>query len=162
MKIPAQYPAPESFLAALTQPFDSITGRRVVEPFGIAWSDAIALDRGLDIYHISAPPAGIHLTFKHEGMVFDHDYPDDGKGPFLLTDCAFWGDVESFESYKGPIWRNLTFSDTIADAEGKLGPPTKVGRYDIHAWELPDFKLTIHWKSPNSIRVISYWMKQRD
>ncbi|NTG50790.1 hypothetical protein G6M04_25715 [Agrobacterium rhizogenes] len=107
MKIPAQYPAPESFLAALTQPFDSIAGRRVVEPFGIAWSDAIALDRGLDIYHISAPPAGIHLTFKHEGMVFDHDYPDDGKGPFLLTDCAFWGDVESFESYKGPDLEEL-------------------------------------------------------
>jgi len=160
MRAPRQYPEPQSFVRALTRSFDSEAGSGVVEPFGIVWGDAVALDRGLDIYHISPPPLGIHLTFKHEGVVFDHEYQDDGKGPFLLTNCAFWGDEDGFESYRGPIWKDLTFSDTPAAAEEKLGAPTKVGRYDIHSWELPDFKLTMQWKTQNSVRVISYWMKQ--
>ncbi|MBY5570047.1 hypothetical protein HFO55_22795 [Rhizobium leguminosarum] len=160
MKAPMQYPEPQSFVDALAQPFDSEVGSRVVEPFKIVWGDAVALDRGLDIYHVIALPLGIHLTFKHEGVVFDHAYQDDGKGPFLLTNCAFWGNGDGYESYKGLIWKDLTFSDTPASAEGKLGAPAKVGRYDIHSWILPDFKLTMQWKNPNSVRVISYWMKQ--
>ncbi|MBX5167584.1 hypothetical protein HJB87_29775 [Rhizobium sp. NZLR4b] len=84
----------------------------------------------------------------------------DGKGPFLLTHCAFWGDKDEYESYKGPIWKDLSFSSTLADAEEKLGTPTRVGRLGIHFWELPDFRLTMQWKSRESIRVISYWMKQ--
>ncbi|MCJ9719875.1 hypothetical protein MOV66_00895 [Agrobacterium sp. SHOUNA12C] len=154
------YPLPQDFVAALRQPFDSRTGNAIVEPFGIVWGDAVALDKGLDSYDIEIPKLGIHLNFKHTGVVYDHEYQDDGKGPFLLTNCAFWGNEGGYESYKGPLWKGLTFSDTVADAKAKLGAPTKVGRYDIHVWELPDFELTIHWKTPNSIRVISYWMKE--
>ncbi|MBX5191882.1 hypothetical protein HJB86_23675 [Rhizobium sp. NZLR3b] len=157
---PVEYPAPQSFVAALGQAFDSETGRTIVEPFGIVWGNAVALDKGLDTYDISAPRLGIHLTFKHSGVVFDHEFQDDGKGPFLLTHCAFWGDEDEYESYKGPIWKGLSFSSTLADAEEKLGTPTRVGRLGIHFWELPDFRLTMQWKSRESIRVISYWMKQ--
>ena len=58
------------------------------------------------------------------------------------------------------MWKDLRFSDTVADAVGKLGAPTRVGRLDIHIWELSDFSLSIHWKSPGKIRAVSYWMKQ--
>lgn len=159
MKTPAQYPAPERFVDALRQPFDGKAAGAILEPFGIVWSDAVALDKGLDSYDISVTSLGIHLNFKHAGVVFDHEYQDDGKGPFLLTSCAFWGYENEYESYKGPLWNGLTFEDTSADAQGKLGAPTRVGRYDIHRWELPDFTLTIHWKNQSNIRVISYWMK---
>jgi hypothetical protein len=162
MKAPTQYPEAQSFIDALVQPFDSEAGRVVAEPFDILWSDAIPRDKGLDTYHVMAPPLGIHFTFDHEGVVFDRPYEDDGKGPHLLTSCAFWGTEDGYESYKGPIWKGLTFSDTIADAEAKLGPPTRVNRHGIHAWALPDFKLTMQWKNPNAVRVISYWMNRSE
>lgn len=159
MKVPSQYPEAQDFVSAITQPFDSERGSRVVAPFDIVWSDAVKLDPGLEIYHVTAPPLGLGFTFKDTGLVSEQEHVV-GEGPFLMTQCGFWGHEDEYESYKGPLWNDLRFSDTVADAVAKLGAPTRVGRYDIHSWELPDFKLTIHWKSPGKIRVVSYWMKQ--
>jgi hypothetical protein len=160
MKAPSQYPQAQDFVSAIAKPFDSDAGRKVVAPFGIAWSDATKLDSGLEIYTISAQPLGIGYTFKDEGLVFEREHHDLGEGPFLMTHCGFWGHEDEYEMYKGPLWKDLRFSDTVADAVAKLGSPTRVGRLDIHFWELPDFRLTIQWKSAQQIRVVSYWMKQ--
>lgn len=160
MKAPDRYPEAQDFVSAIAKPFDSELGSKIVTPFGIAWSDAIKLDIGLEIYNISAQSLGVDFTFKDAGLVFEQEYRDAGKGPFLMMNCGFWGYEDGYESYQGPLWKDLRFSDTVADAVAKLGAPTRVGRRDIHFWELPDFRLTIHWKRPGNIRVISYWMKQ--
>ncbi|MDN6885369.1 hypothetical protein QMO14_17345 [Variovorax sp. CAN2819] len=160
MKVPSQYPDAQDFVSAIAKPFDSDPGSKVVAPFGIVWSDAIKLDSGLETYNISATALGLSFTFKDAGLVFEKEHHDVGDGPFLMTNCGFWGYEDEYESYKGPLWKDLRFSDTVADAVAKLGAPTRVGRLDIHFWELPDFRLTIQWKSPGKIRVISYWMKQ--
>jgi hypothetical protein len=160
MKAPSQYPEAEDFAAAIGKPFDGESVSKVATPFGIGWSDASKLDRNLEIYHISAPPLGVDFTFKDAGLVFEQAGHDVGDGPFLMTQCGFWGYEDAYESYRGPLWKGLRFSDTVAEAVAKLGAPTRVGRLDIHFWELPDFRLTIHWKRPGNIRVISYWMKQ--
>lgn len=160
MKAPTRYPEPQDFVSAIAKPFDSEPGAKVVGPFGTTWSDAVKLDSGLEIYTISAPLLGIDFTFKDEGIVFEREYHDAGEGPFLLTDVSFWGHEDGYESYKGPLWKDLQLSDALADVQGKLGAPTSVGRRDIHFWELPDFTLTIQWKAPKKIRVISYWMKE--
>ncbi|HEV2502574.1 MAG TPA: hypothetical protein VGV39_05835 [Mesorhizobium sp.] len=158
MKAPTHYPEPQDFAAAIAQPFGSETCNRITEPFGIGWSDAIKLDRYLEIYNIDSAVLGFGLTLKDRGMVWE-DGPTN-SGTFLLTNCAFWGHETGQGTYGGPLWQGLRFSDTIAEAVGKLGAPTRVGRLDIHHWELPEFKLTIHWTSGNRIRVISYWMKE--
>ena len=160
MKVPARYPEAQDFVSAIAKPFDSEAGAKVMGPFGTEWSQAIRLDRNLEIYTISAPALGIDFTFKDVGMVFEDEDHKVGEGPFLLTNCGFWGHEDGLESYQGPLWKDLRFSDTVAEAKAKLGAPTRVGRLDIHAWELPDFRLTIHWKSPDRIRVVSYWMKK--
>lgn len=160
MKAPAQYPEPQDFVSAIAQPFDSEAGAKTVGPFEIEWTDAIKLDRGLEIYTISAPALGLDFTFKDAGLVSERDHHKVGDGPFLMTQCSFWGHEEECEIYQGALWKDLRFSDTLADVEGKLGAPTRVGRREIHFWELPDFTLTIHWKSPDQIRVVTYWMKQ--
>lgn len=160
MKTPSQYPDPQDFVSAIAQPFDGDAAQKVVAPFGIAWSDAIKLDSSLEIYTISAQPLGVAFTFKDEALVFERDYQDAGEGPFLMTHCAFWGHEAEYQPYEGPLWKNLRFSDTVADAIAKLGEPTRVGRLDIHFWELADFRLTVQWKSADQIRVVSYWMKE--
>lgn len=160
MTIPSQYPLAQDFISAIAQPFDSDLGRRIVEPFGIIWSDAIKLDRNLEIYHIEMQQSlGIGLTYNDIALVFKDEDRRAGDGPFLMTNCSFWGHEDGCATYKGPLWKDLQFSDTPADVIAKLGAPTGIGRFDIHRWKLPDFKLTIQWKSPSNIRVISYWMK---
>jgi hypothetical protein len=159
MKVPARYPEAQDFVSAIAKPFDSEAGAKVVGPFGIEWSQAVKLDRDLEIYTIGAPSLGIGFTFKDQGLVFVDEGHGVGDGPFLLTHCGFWGHEDGHESYQGPLWKDLRFSDTVADAKAKLGAPTRVGRLDIHFWELRDFRLTIQWKSPDKVRVISYWMR---
>ena len=159
MNVPTQ-PEPQDFVSAIAKPFDSDLGAKVVAPFGIAWADAIKLDRNLEIYTISVTPLGLSFTFKDEGLVSERANHIVGEGPFVMTNCGFWGHEDEYERYRGPLWNGLRFSDTRADAVCKLGPPARVGRLDIHAWELPDFRLTVQWKSPDRIRVVSYWMKQ--
>jgi hypothetical protein len=160
MREPVHFPEAQDFVRAIAQPFDSDAGARVVAPFGIAWGEGVKLDSGLEVYNFSEPAVGLDLTFKDEGVVRERAYHDAGDGPFLLTQCAFWGHEEGYESYKGPLFEGLRFSDTVAEAQRKLGPPSRVGRMDIHFWELPEFRLTVQWKSADKVRVVTYWMKQ--
>lgn len=162
MTMPSRYPAAQDFISAMAQPFDSEFGRRIAETFGILWSDAVKLDRNLEIYNIRLDETlGLGLTYKDVGMVSEREDHKVGDGPFVMTHCAFWGHEDECGTYRGPLWKNLQFSDTQADAIGKLGEPSRIGRFEIHRWELPDFRLTIQWKSPAKIRVVSYWMKER-
>ena len=160
MKTPGLYPDAQDFVSALAKPFDSDPGSKVVAPFGIAWSDGVKLDRDIEVYHIQATPLGLSLTFENAHRLFEKQYPRPNGAPCLMTNCGFWGHEAEYESYKGPLWKDLRFSDTVEGAVRKLGEPTRIGRYDIHIWELADFRLTIHWKSPGKVRVVSYWMKQ--
>ncbi len=161
MKTPIRYPSAQDFVSAIAQPFDSESGRRIAEPFGVVWSDAVGLDRNLEIYDISRDKAfGLGLTYKDVGLVSERENHKVGDGPFVLTHCAFWGHEDECGTYEGPLWKDLQFSDTQADAIAKLGEPSRIGRFEIHRWELPDFRLTIQWKSPDKIRVVSYWLKQ--
>ncbi|NTZ92062.1 hypothetical protein [Agrobacterium tumefaciens] len=158
MQTSIQYPEPEDFIAALAKPFDSEAVTKIVAPFGVSWSDAIKLDRDLAIFDLSAVTFGVDFHFKDRALVNESDGHSVGEGPNLLTSCACWGYEKGVETYGGSLWKDLRFSDTKVDAIAKLGEPDRVGRYDIHQWILPDFKLSIHWNSPDKIRVVSYWM----
>lgn len=158
MQRPVQYPKPEDFIAALANPFESEAVTKVVAPFGLSWSKAVKLDRDLAIFDLSATAFGVDFHFKDQGLVNENDGHSVGEGPNLLTSCACWGYEKGVETYGGPLWRGLRFSDTTADAIAKLGEPNRIGRYDIHRWVFPDFQLSIHWNSPDKIRVVSYWM----
>jgi len=160
--MPHAYPTAEDFVAALAHPLDSDLGRKVVVPFGITWSDAIKLDRDLPLYYDIgvAEAVGLSLSYTDIGEVVQLENHQAGSGPFVMSSCAFWGHAKGCATYAGPLWKDLRFSDTPADAIAKLGAPSSIGRYDIHRWILPNFELTIHWNAPTQIRVVSYWLKQ--
>ncbi|WP_306180920.1 hypothetical protein [Rhizobium sp. AN73] len=157
MQSPIQYPEPEDFVSAIAKPFESEAVTKLVAPFGVSWSNAVKLDRNLPIFDLDATAFGVGFHFKDQSLVDESD--GNAVGPNLLTSSACWGYEAGVETYGGPLWKGLRFSDTKADAIAKLGEPTRVGRYDIHRWVFPDFELSVHWNSPDKIRVISYWMK---
>lgn len=155
------YPSPEEFVKTIAKPFDGDGFRAIAKEFGISWPDADRLASELQIYNFPIQELGIRFTFEDEGVLLKREYHDAGEGPFVLTKCTFWGHQDEAETYQGPLWRELSFDDSVDAVKKKLGEPTKINpRSGVYSWEYPEFKLTIQWVSDNKIRVVTYWMKQ--
>lgn len=153
------YPGADDFYAAIAKPFDGAEFTPITKALGLAWDDTIRFDRDLHIYEISLPQHGLHFTFEDEGVVLERDYHDAGEGPFVLTKCTFWGDEKSVGMYRGALWKGIEFGDSLEQVLEKAGPPSKINERDgVYFWQHPGARVTVQWKAPNRIRVLTFWM----
>ncbi len=158
---PIAYPQPSEFIKALAKPFDGEDFSQIVKEFGLSWTDGEQLAPGLEVYNFSLNDAGVRFTFEDEGVLLDREGHDPGAGPFVLTKCTFWGHQDEVKPYSGPLWRNISFDDSLETAVRKLGEPSKINKRDnVYFWEYPGFRLTINWEGDGKIRVVTYWMKK--
>lgn len=162
IKMNVNYPTPEQFIAALGKPHDSLEVELLFNAFGIVWDDVEKYDKDLETRIYQSDELGIGFTFEDEGGILKKPYHDMGDGPFVLTDCAFWGFNDETKMYKGPLISGIEFTDSIEQAEKILGASTqkKIAPNRPFFWHLDDNKtrITIQWPTPNKARVVTYWL----
>ena len=156
-----KYPTPEQFMAALGKTHDSPEVKFVFEAMGVTWSDVKKFSKDLETRIYQSNELGFGFTFEDEGKIYEKPYHDIGDGPFIMTDCAFWGFNDETEVYLGTLFKDLQFSESLKGAEKKLGPATQFreGATRPYIWKINDkVRLTIHWPKPDKARVVTYWL----
>lgn len=158
---PVNYPSPNDFVKAISKPFDGPEFAPIAKEFGLSWADADKLAPELEIYHFQLQESGVRFAFEDEGVILRREYHDPGEGPFVLTKCTFWGHQGESKIYQGPLWKGISFNDSLDAVKAKIGEPTKINkRDDIYFWDYPEFKMTAHWVEAEKIDVVTYWMKK--
>ena len=127
-----KYPTPEQFMAALGKSHDSPEVKLIFDVLGIVWGEVQKYDRDLETRIYQSNELGVGFTFEDEGEVYEKPYHDSGDGPFIMTDCAFWGFNDETKPYVGPLFKNIKFSESLNQAI-KKNRPSHTGERRIDA-----------------------------
>lgn len=97
--------------------------------------------------HVEDPERGFTLVFE-DGASLPSPALRQPAGTLVLCGCFFYADgVEEFEEYRGPLPRDITWSDTPVSLAGRLGASKnefrdkRTGELDGQRWELEDQRL---------------------
>ncbi len=148
---------PTTLPELIGKPHDSEMVLELFKELGIEWADVRCIDRDLQQYSWDSYEKGLQLDFEDEGELLDMPYHDPGEGPFILTNIGFWGGVDEFTAYSGPLLKGIKMTDDQDTVLEKIASPDEQNEFGIWIWYGTNYQMTIEWENPDRIRSIVYW-----